>query len=130
MANEFTIQWSMSLAKQGVTVPSGSTLSAPWGFAFPESSYTVTGTTMIEGEMLAATSPTVVPLGSVTQPHWGFFWNLDATNYVTLRNGVAGAILCRLLAGEASPIPLDPSSVPYVTANTASCAVRYAIISL
>lgn len=33
--------------------------------------------------------PTLIPLGPVSQPHYAWFYNLDPTNYVTVRSGNA-----------------------------------------
>ncbi len=55
--------------------------------------------------------------------------NLDATNYIQIYNGSAGAILVRLKPGERFPIPLDPGCVPYAKAHTAACQMEYLIVS-
>lgn len=91
---------------------------------------TMTGNYWIEGMIQVATGGTAIPLGQVTQPHWSFWINHDATNYVTLFNGVSGAVFARLLPGEPAFVPLDPSSTPYAQANTAAINLEYLILSL
>lgn len=93
-------------------------------------SYNMSGTYHSEGTLLVATAATAVPLGQVTAPHWAWFKNLDATNFVTVRNGAAGADLIKLLAGEIAMVPLLDTSAPYAVANTAAVLLEYAIFSL
>lgn len=130
MANELTVSGSMSFAKVGVTYPSGSTNYNSIGDAFSNLQFTVTGTNYVADVVSAATSATVVPLGSVTQPHWSIWLNLDATNYVQLQNGASGAVVGRLYPGEPALLPLDIACVPYLVAHTAACLVKYLIVSL
>jgi hypothetical protein len=73
---------------------------------------------------------TMVPMGQVTQPHWSWWENYDATNYVQLFAGINGAILCRLLAGERCPLPLDPGTAPYALAVGGPVTIGYLIFSL
>ena len=89
----------------------------------------MTGNFIVEGTISCPTSAQAIPLGQVTQPHWAFFANLDATNYIQFQNGASGAVFARYLAGDACPVPLDPGCVPYTVANTAACLLEYLIIS-
>jgi len=75
------------------------------------------------------TTATVVPLGSVTEPYYAWFCNLDDTNYVQLQNGAAGAVFARLQPGDCALVPLDPGCVPYAVANTAAVQLEYLIVS-
>jgi hypothetical protein len=127
LANEISVAWSISLSKVGTTVPTGSSLSAPVGLNFPETQFTLTGTTGIENILSVAITETLIPLGGLTSPHWAYFWNLDATNYVQLRPGTGLAAFARLYPGEGFLIPLDQSMTPYAIANTAPISLRYAI---
>jgi hypothetical protein len=92
--------------------------------------FTMTGNLLVEGVVSIATTATAFGLGGVTQPHWAWFKNLDAANYVQLQNGASGAVFARLVAGEVAIVPLDPSMVPYGIANTAAVLVEYMIFSL
>jgi hypothetical protein len=89
--------------------------------------FTMTGNYYVQGEVLALTSATVVPLGAVTTPHFAVFINHDATNFVKFRNGSGGADFLQLYPGEPFFGPLYGSCVPYVIADTASCVVEYLI---
>lgn len=122
MANEINLTASLSVYKNTV-------MSAVAGRSLTRS-FTMTGNYMVEGVMTVATSATAIPLGSVTTPHWAFFFNTDSNNYLTIRNGASGADLLKLLAGECAFCPLLDSSTPYAVANTASIVMEYMIISL
>lgn len=131
MANEFSLDWSISFAKAGVTVPSGSNVSSPLSVVFPPTQFTVAGSTFVAGDVSVLTSETTIPLGGVTSPHWAYFWNLDATDYLQIRPGIGLTALCRLYPGEGSPIPLDPSITALkAIANTATVLLRYMILPL
>lgn len=84
----------------------------------------------IANSMTADTVATVVPLGGVMSPHWSWFRNNDTINFVTIRNGLFGTDLCKLQAGEESPIPLNDGAVIYIKADTAPVSVDYLIINL
>lgn len=78
---------------------------------------TVTGVAYAEGSLSAvtATNGTSVPLSDVTAPHWGWFSNLDSTNYIKIINRAnSNAVIARVLAGESAWIPLDPACTPAV----------------
>jgi hypothetical protein len=122
MANEITINASLSFSKAGVTIN-------PVGATFTNLQFNVAGLNYVENVLSVGTSATVIPLGSVTAPHFAVFQNMDPTNYLTIFNGASGAVLARLRAGEPALIPLDPAAVPYATANTAACVLSYLIIA-
>lgn len=123
MANELAFTGSLTFNKPGVT-------NQAVGKSVTTELVTVAGTAYNEGTMLVPTSPTALPLGGITSPHLCWITNLDPTNYVTLRNGVSGAVVARWQAGESFPIPLDPTCVPYLQANTAPVQIEFLIISL
>lgn len=123
MANEITVALSLSALKSSV-------MSATVGRALASGSFTMTGNPWSEGTISVATSATVIPLGTVTQPHWAWFKNLDATNFLKIRNGISGADFARLLPGEPAIVPLEITSVPYAIADTAACLLEYLILSL
>jgi len=76
---------------------------------------------------LVSTSDTVIDFGTLTQPGWVEFRNLDSTNYVTLGPTSGGAIVAaiRLKAGmTAGPFFISPASVWRWQANTAAVQVK------
>lgn len=79
------------------------------------------------GGTFTTANGTAIPLGQVTTPHWAAFVNKDPTNSIQLRNGVAGAIFGRLLAGEPALIPLEPTSTPYALALVSACLLEFFI---
>ncbi len=89
----------------------------------------VSGSPWIEGTVSCPTSAQAIPLGQVTAPHWAYFHNLDATNYLTIRNGASGADLIQLKPGEQCWVPLLSTCTPYTLANTAACLLEYLIVS-
>ena len=123
MANEISLTASLSCFKSTV-------MASAIGRAITGGLFTMTGSTYIESIVSLATSATVIPLGSVTAPHWSVFHNLDSTNFLTIRNGVAGADVLKLLAGEWAFCPLLDTSTPYGVANTAAVSLEYVIFAL
>jgi hypothetical protein len=123
VANEVTVTAALSFFKPSI-------MSTAIGRAVAGLQFSVAGTTFVEGSVLIGTSATAIPLGQVTAPHWAFFNNLDAVNYLTIRNGSGGTDLIKLLAGEPAFVPLLDTAVPYAVANTASIQLEYLIISL
>jgi hypothetical protein len=123
MANEISLTASLSAFKAAV-------MQAALGLSVSNLPFTMTGNFEVQGIVSIGTSATAIPLGQVTTPHWAVFINKDTTNYVTLANGASGAVFARLLAGEPAFVPLDPTMVPYGTANTAPVIIQYLILSL
>ncbi len=124
MANEITLTASLSAYKSTV-------MAQAIGRAVTGLTYTMTGTLYIGPSLMSvATSATAIPLGSVTAPHWAFFLNHDATNFLKIRNGASGADLLKLLAGECAFCPLLDSATPYAIADTSACLLEYLIFSL
>lgn len=123
MANEITLNAALSIFKPSI-------MGSAIGRSVAGALQTMNGNFTIESTILVGITPTAIPLGQVTQPHASWFHNCDGANYVTLFNGVSGAVLCRLLPGEAYPLPLDPTCVPYAQANTAAVLLEYLIAQL
>lgn len=121
MANEVSLTFSLGAYK-------ALAMSSAIGRSRTGLLFTMNGLTYIEGTLSILTSATLIPLGGVTAPHWAFFANLDATNFIRLRNGAAGADLGRLYPGEACPFPLDNACAPYAIADTAACYLEYLIL--
>lgn len=122
MASEITFTASLSFNKTSV-------MSSALARSVTSLTRNMTGNFFIIDTMSVTTAALAVPLGSVTSPHWAYFMNLDATNYITLMNGAAGAVFARLLAGDCAFVPLDPACVPWAKADTAACQMEYMILS-
>lgn len=123
MSNEITLTASLSANK--IAVMSSALARSVTGALFG-----MVGNYAIEAVQLIATSATAINLGAVTAPHWAVFHNLDATNFLRIRNGSGGADLLKLLAGEWAFCPLLDTAVPYAIADTASILLEYLILSL
>lgn len=80
-------------------------------------------------ESFSHSGATVVPLGSVANCGWSFFFNSDVSNFVTIRNGSGGADFLQLKPQEFFFGPLLPACVPYILADTANCLVEWLILS-
>lgn len=123
MANEISVTAALSIFKPAI-------MSSGIGRSVTGLPVTMAGNYFVEGTLLIDPAGTAFDLGQVTQPHWAWFKNLDATNYVQLQNGPTGAVFARLMPGEIALVPLDPACVPYGVANTAAVLVEYLIASL
>ncbi len=123
MSNEITLTASLSGYKPSV-------MSSAVGRSVTAATFTMTGTLLSQGVVLIGTSATAVPLGQVTTPHWTVLHNLDITNFLTIRNGAAGADLLKLLASEWAFFPMHPSAVPYGVADTAAILLEFLIFAL
>lgn len=123
MANEITVTAALSVYKSSV-------MSSTVGRSVDGATFTMTGSPFIGPTTISVgTSAEAIPLAEVTQPHWAWFKNLDATNFVEIRNGSGGADLIRLYPGEACAVPLAIDATPYAIADTAACLMEYAIFS-
>ncbi len=120
MASEISVLVAISATKS-------TAFSAPVGRT-GVGDFTMIGDNYVEGTVTAGTSATLIPLGGVTSPGWAYFKNLDADNYVTIRNGSTGADLVKILPGEPAQFRLLDTSVPYAVANTASVKMEYLIL--
>lgn len=120
MANEISLTFSLAINKPSI-------MSSPIGRFVNGALFNMSGNSTVEGTMSVPTSATAIPLGPLSNPHWAAFHNLDPTNYITLFNGVAGAVFARLLATEWAVVPLDPLCVPYALANSGACLLEYLI---
>lgn len=123
MANEITLTASLSAYKASV-------MSSAIGRSITGATFTMTGSPYILSEVSVAITATLIPLGAVTAPHWAYFKNLDATNFLKIRNGATGADLAKLLPGEVAFVPLNDAAVPYAIADTGACLLEYLILSL
>lgn len=123
MAQEITVTGSLSCFKTGF-------MTSAVARAFTGLLFNMSGNLYVQNTMLVGITATLIPLGQVTAPHWAYFKNLDSVNFLTIRNGVSGADLIKLLAGEVAIVPLLDSSTPYAIANTQPVDMEYMIFSL
>jgi hypothetical protein len=70
---------------------------------------------------------TALDMGSVTTPGVAWFKNCDATNFIDIRNGSAGALFLHILPGEVWPVRLEPTVAPYALADTGAVLLEYMI---
>ncbi len=93
--------------------------------------FTMTGTVYVQGAIsVGFAAEEAIPVGEVTSPHWAFFHNKDATNFISLRPGSGAANAIRLKAGEYALVPLNPAVVWYAIADTAACKMEYLIFDV
>ncbi len=123
MANEITFTGSLSCFKS--TVMSGAVAKSVTALL-----RNMGGSYYAEGQVLAATGGTAIPLIGVTQPSITWLYNTDVTNFVRIANGSGGAKLLKLLAGDQWAFRFDDTAVPYAFADTAAVLLEYVIFSL
>jgi hypothetical protein len=123
LANEISFTSSLTVNKPSI-------MSSAIARSVNNLLFSMNGNFTVEGTISVGTSATAIPLGQVTQPHWAFFNNLDPTNFLTLFNGVSGAVFAQLYAGECAFVPLAIACVPYALANTNPILLEYLIVSL
>lgn len=106
-----------------------SVMSDPVFFSVADLIVTMSGSYVTRGTLTVLTSATVIPLGAVTTPGWFAMKNTDLTNYLTLRNGAAGADVVQAKAGEYAFFRWPSTAVPYALANTSSVVMDYLLFS-
>ena len=121
MADEIKLTASLSYFKAADMV-------AAIGRALSDS-FDVSGTTYVQGVLSVTTAALAIPLGSVTTPGWGFFYNIDSTNKINLRSGASGTDVVALNPGECAMFRWEGTQTPYAHANNATCLLEYLIIS-
>ncbi len=88
------------------------------------------GSRVVDDTQLIATSAEAIQMGEITTPGWCYIKNLDAANFVSIRNGSAGADVIKLLAGESAFFRWPSTAVPYAIADTGACYIEYIIAEL
>ena len=121
MANELSVTGSFSFAKNGITA---------FARAVTAKLVSVTGNGLEYNVLSIATSETALQLGGLVAPFgWGWFHNLDATNYVEIKTVASGKIFTKLRALEFAMLPLGSDvTIPVAVANTAACLLEYALL--
>lgn len=125
MANEITLSFGISCFKTGA-------MSSAVSRAIQSLQRNWTGTTYIQDSMSVTTSELAIPLGNVTIPHFGFFLNLDSTNFIQIYDatGQSAHTFIELLAGDFAFVPMQTTlTAPFAKANVAPCAMEYLIFS-
>ena len=116
MANEITISGSLSGTKPG----------AVENFSVSGLTVTMTGTDYVKLTQTVGTSEEALVMLDAGTPGFCVIKNLDATNYVEVRQGTGVADLIRINAGEFALFRFAAdATAPYVIANTAACIVEY-----
>ena len=121
MANELSLQVSLSLLNGNLKLSENDSITIDQASALGGNPGTVS----------VGTSEEVVALGDIVTLGYCFIKNLDATNYVTYGPEAAGAMAAmgRLKAGEFTILRLEPGITLRAQANTASCDVRFNVLS-
>ena len=118
MSQEISLNASLSINN-----PAGESNAV--GKSVTNALYNQTSALTVCGTMLAGTTATLVGIGQITTPHWSYWRNKDASNFVQLLNG--STPVARLLPGEESPIPLDPTGTYSLIADTAPVQVEFLV---
>lgn len=80
------------------------------------------------GFTVSSSADTAIPLGAVSSPVWLMVRNLDANNFVTIKDGSSGTAIAKVRAGKCALIPLPPQAgTPYAKADTASVKCDFLI---
>ena len=117
MANELTLTATLKFDKSTKSADVGKT-----GLQLD-----VTGGDYITKTQVVGTSQEAIVIGEITTPGYMFIRNLDATNYIEIRDGSSGADVVKVRAGGVALFELA-TATPFAIANTASCEVEYTII--
>lgn len=124
MANELTLKFGFKFddGDTASTIPAGGVQTLQRDVA---------GANMLDHVQNIGTSEEAIVLGDITVGGYARFENLDATNYVELRQGTGASDFCRLLAGDIAIFRISPDmTAPFAIADTAACALRVTIVDL
>lgn len=85
---------------------------------------------MVENVQAIGTSAENLAVGDVATPGYGYYKNLDATNYVEIGKDSGGFVaFVKLKPGEDCWFPIAASITIQAKADTASCNLYYKIFS-
>lgn len=120
MADELTLTALFKYVKGNNTVQPTGKLAV---------SVTVTGTNAISHVQNIGTSQEAIVLGDVTPGGYCYIENLDATNYVSLRQATGAGNFIRLKASEHAFFRMDAAATaPFAIADTAACDVLFVLL--
>lgn len=115
MADELTVRTTLEFLKGSVDDD------------FSESAILdVTGTKCVKNVQSIGNAAEALYVGDMTTPGYMAAKNLDATNYVEIRDGADGADLVKLLAGELALFRLA-TNAPYAISNS-SVSLKYMVV--
>lgn len=87
----------------------------------------VTGDRWVHNIQSIGTSEEAIDMGDIAAGGFSFWWNHDATNFVTIRSGTGADDLVKIGPGEPALFRLT-ASAPYAIADTAACELEYVIL--
>lgn len=90
-------------------------------------SFDMSGSKAVTNIQNIGTSAEAIDIGDITTPGYMIVKNLDATNFVEIRDGSAGADVIKIKAGEVQLFRLA-TTTPFGIAATAPCTIDYAIV--
>lgn len=89
-------------------------------------SITVTGNQIMDNVQSVGTSEEAILMGDVAGGGYCFVQNMDATNFVSLRQATGAANFIKLLAGEWAIFRMSAdTTAPFAIADTGACNVRF-----
>lgn len=96
-----------------------------YSLAQPSASLTMGGEMQFSTLTVTQAASLAVPLGTVTTPTIGYFYNAGPTNYVSILDNATE--IARIPSGRAALIPLPNGVDLKAQANTADCSMPYAL---
>ncbi|KKM85346.1 hypothetical protein LCGC14_1289990 [marine sediment metagenome] len=120
MADEITVTTSLSFTKDSITESMSDTATT---FDMATAKY-------VKAVQEIGLTEEAIVMGDVTTPGWAYFKNLDATNFLTIREATAKDDLVKLKAGEHVVLRLDSTdaTAPFAIADTGACKLEYLIL--
>jgi hypothetical protein len=121
MANEISVTQNITATKGNQTYTRSRSYRADWTTARQDGQVQSIGTTH---EALTVST-------DVATNGWGYFTNLDATNYVELGLVVAATFypFAKLKPGESAEFRVAGGAALYAKANTAACDLDWVILN-
>lgn len=121
MANEITVSCSIKVVKSSAKIDES--------LSFSGLQFDMSGTEYMKRiQEVGTTEEALVMNADSAVPGWGIYKNLDATNYVELRQGTGVADMVRMNAGEPAMFRLAAdATAPFAIANTAAVRLLYMI---
>lgn len=118
MASEIEVRGRLTFAKSSASDGMDAT-----------GTFTFTGTRYYKGRQNVGTSEEALELGDAAAGGWVMLKNLDATNFVSVRQATGGTNFIRMNAGEFALFRLhSSSSAPFVIADTSACEIEVLVL--